>query len=274
MTVRKGPTMVRSDAPAASGSRLPKATNLIAVASGKGGVGKTWLSVTLCHALSRMGRKVLLFDADLGLANVDIQLGLMPQRDLGGVISGPLTLGQATTRYDEGRFDIIAGRSGSGNLAQLPSSKLAALGTDLVRLCDSYDSVVMDLGAGLDRTVRMLASRAGTCLVVTTPEPTSLTDAYAFVKVVLGADSEADVRVVVNTAETRGEGLKTYETLRKACQNFLQVAPRLAGVVRRDRKVADAIRAQIPLLTRAPTSDAGADVERIADSLIHGDDET
>jgi len=264
--------MVPSDAPAASGSKLAKAANLIAVASGKGGVGKTWLSVTLCHALSRMGRKVLLFDADLGLANVDIQLGLMPQRDLGGVLSGRLTLAQAKVRYDDGKFDIIAGRSGSGNLAQLPSNKLAGLGTDLVRMCAAYDTVVMDLGAGLDRTVRMLASRAGTCLVVTTPEPTSLTDAYAFVKVVIGADSDADVRVVVNTAETRGEGLKTYETLRKACQNFLHVAPPLAGIVRRDRKVADAIRAQIPLLTRAPSSDAGSDVERIADGLIHGDD--
>jgi flagellar biosynthesis protein FlhG len=264
--------MVPNDAPAASGAKLPKAANLIAVASGKGGVGKTWLSVTLCHALSRMGRKVLLFDADLCLANVDIQLGLMPQRDLGGVLSGRLTLAQAKVRYDDGKFDIIAGRSGSGNLAQLPSSKLASLGTDLVRLCASYDSVVMDLGAGLDRTVRMLAARAGVCLVVTTPEPTSLTDAYAFIKVVLGADSDADVRVVVNTAEGRGEGLRTYETLRKAANNFLHVSPPLAGVIRRDRKVAESIRAQIPLLTRAPTSDAGTDVERIADTLIHGDD--
>lgn len=270
MTVRKGPEMVPSGATATSGSKLPKAANLIAVASGKGGVGKTWFSVTLCHALARMRRKVLLFDADLGLANVDIQLGLMPQRDLGGVLSGRLTLAQAKVRYDDGKFDIIAGRSGSGNLAQLPSNKLAGLGSELVQLCGSYDTVVMDLGAGLDRTVRMLAARAGTCLVVTTPEPTSLTDAYAFVKVVLGADSAADVRVVVNTAETRGEGLKTYETLRKACQNFLHVTPPLAGVVRRDRKVADAIRAQVPLLTRAPTSDAGSDVERIADSLVHG----
>lgn len=271
MTTRKGPVMVPMDAPATSGGKLQKAANLIAVASGKGGVGKTWFSVTLCHALSRMGRKVLLFDADLGLANVDIQLGLMPQRDLGGVLSGRLTLAQAKVRYDDGKFDIIAGRSGSGNLAQLPTAKLAGLGNELVQLCTGYDTVVMDLGAGLDRTVRMLAARAGTCLVVTTPEPTSLTDAYAFVKVVLGADSKADVRIVVNTAETRGEGLKTYETLRKACQNFLRVTPPLAGVIRRDRKVSDSIRAQVPLLTRAPTSDAGSDVERIADGLIHGD---
>ena len=92
--------MVPNDAPAASGAKLPKAANLIAVASGNGGVGKTWLSVTLCHALSRMGRKVLLFDADLCLANVDIQLGLMPQRDLGDETSHFLvTLAQNTTRY-------------------------------------------------------------------------------------------------------------------------------------------------------------------------------
>ena len=265
--------MAPTDAPVASGAKLPKADNLIAVASGKGGVGKTWFSVTLCHALSRMQQKVMLFDADLGLANVDIQLGLMPQRDLGGVLSGRLTLAQAKVRYDDGGFDIIAGRSGSGNLAQLPSNRLAGLGTELVRLCAAYDGVIMDLGAGLDRTVRMLAGRAGTCLVVTTPEPTSLTDAYAFIKVVLGADSGADIRVIVNAAESRSEGLRTYETLRKACEGFLRMTPPLAGIVRRDRKVAEAIRNQIPLMTRSPGSDAATDVERIADELMRSREE-
>ena len=88
-----------------------------AVASGKGGVGKTWFAITLSHALANLGYKTLLFDGDLGLANVDIQLGLMPKHDLGTVISGKLPLNQATLAFDEGGFDIIAGRSGSGNLA-------------------------------------------------------------------------------------------------------------------------------------------------------------
>ena len=96
-----------------NGADRPVNDNIIAVASGKGGVGKTWFSITLSHAFALRSSRVLLFDADLGLANVDIQLGLMPQRDIGGVISGKLTMSQAKTRYEEGKFDVLAGHSGS-----------------------------------------------------------------------------------------------------------------------------------------------------------------
>ena len=247
--------------------KLAKSASIIAIASGKGGVGKTWFSVTLCHALAQLGRKVLLFDADLGLANVDIQLGLMPERDLSGVLAGRQTLNQAKVPYEDGGFDIIAGRSGSGNLAQLPANRLMAIGQDLIRLSQTYDAVVMDMGAGLDRTVRMLTARAGTILVVTSAEPTSITDAYAFIKVTSQADPNADIRVVVNSVDTKGEGQRTYETLRKACQNFLRVAPPLAGIVRRDRKVLEAIRHQTPIMMRSPGADAALDVAAIADRL-------
>ena len=107
----------------------PKGT--YAVASGKGGVGKTWFAITLSHALANLGRKTLLFDGDLGLANVDIQLGLMPKHDLGTVVSGKLPLNQATLSFDDGGFDIIAGRSGSGNLANISANRLHTLGEDL-----------------------------------------------------------------------------------------------------------------------------------------------
>jgi flagellar biosynthesis protein FlhG len=157
-----------------------KGRNLVAVASGKGGVGKTWFSITLAHALAKAGRKVLLFDGDLGLANVDIQLGLMPKTDLGSVVAGRLTLNQALVPFPEGGFDIIAGRSGSGTLANIPLSRLQLLGDDLVVLSGTYDKVVVDLGAGVEKTTRNFATQAGTILVVTTDEPTSLTDAYAF----------------------------------------------------------------------------------------------
>ena len=268
-----GAKTVASAAPRAGEGRpgsgkLEKGRSIIAVASGKGGVGKTWFSVTLCHALARIGQKTLLFDADLGLANVDIQLGLMPERDLAGVLQGRLTLSQAKVRYEDGKFDIIAGRSGSGSMSQLPAARLMTIGQDLVRMSANYDTVVMDLGAGLDRTVRMLTARAGTTLVITNAEPTSITDAYAFIKVTHQNDPEADIRVVVNSVDTKSEGLRTYETLRKACQNFLQFEPQLAGVIRRDRKVLDSIRQQTPILTRTPTADAAMDVEQIADHIL------
>ena len=255
------------DATTASG-KLEKGRNIIAVASGKGGVGKTWFSVTLAHAFARNNHRALLFDADLGLANVDIQLGLMPQRDIGGVISGRLSMDQAKIHYPDGNFDVLAGRSGSGSLAALPPARLATLGSDLVRLSQSYDRVIMDLGAGIDRTVRNLSNRAGTIIVVTSTEPTSLTDAYAFIKVSLQGNASADIRIVVNTCANHAEGRKTYDTLRKACESFLKYTPPLLGVIRRDPKVLESIRNQTPVLTRFPNCNAADDVGNILDNLL------
>jgi len=247
-----------------------RGANVVAVASGKGGVGKTWFSITLTHTLSRMGKKALLFDADLGLANVDIQLGFTPKNDLGAVLNGEVTLELAAERFDETGFDIIAGRSGSGTLAQLPSQRLSGLRNDLLELARGYDCVVMDMGAGVDRTVRTLSGPAGITLVVTTDEPTSLTDAYAFIKLTHATNPAADVRIVVNQAQTVKEGERTYETIRKACNNFLKFDPPLAGIIRRDAKVRDAIRNQTSLLIRSPSSDAANDVLAIAKRLPFG----
>ena len=138
---------------------------LVAIASGKGGVGKTWFAITLSHALARAGRRTLLFDGDLGLANVDIQLGLMPDRDLGAVLTGKLSMRHSVTKYPDGGFDILAGRSGSGNLASLPAPRLNRLLAELSSLSELYDHVIMDLGAGVDRTVQLLAGSARSCIL-------------------------------------------------------------------------------------------------------------
>ena len=148
--------------------------NVIAVASGKGGVGKTWFSITLAHALARAGCRTLLFDGDLGLANVDVQLGVTPRRDLASVIAGQATMNQAVSRYEDGGFDIVAGRSGSGNLASLPLSRLTGLRNELHELGQGYDWVVLDLGAGIERAVRSSsASRAAASSSRPTSRPRS-----------------------------------------------------------------------------------------------------
>lgn len=246
------------------------AKNMIAVASGKGGVGKTWFSITLAHALTTGGRKALLFDGDLGLANLDIQLGLMPRNDLGQVIAGRITLAQAVEPCEETGFDVIAGRSGSGNLANLAPSRLTMLADELTALARGYDHVVLDLGAGLERTVRQLALACGTCAVVVTDEPTALTDAYAFIKVMHQQVPDFDIRIVANMVNSTKEGEKTYNTLRKACEGFLKISPPLLGIVRRDGKVRDAIRAQTSVLTRYPNTEAADDVAAIAKTLLKG----
>ncbi len=247
-----------------------KGRNVVAVASGKGGVGKTWFAITLSHAMARAGKRVLLFDGDLGLANIDIQLGLMPKTDLGSVVAGRLTLNQALVPFPDGGFDIIAGRSGSGTLANIPLSRLQMLSDDLALLANGYDRVVVDLGAGVEKTVRQMAQNAGTVMVITTDEPTSLTDAYAFIKVTHMERPGTDMRVVVNMANSTREGERIYNTLLKACEGFLKISPPLAGVIRRDLKVRDAIRNQTPILTRSPNSEAASDVEAIVERLLKG----
>jgi flagellar biosynthesis protein FlhG len=192
----------------------PGRGRLIAVASGKGGVGKTWLSITLAHALARRGRRVLVFDGDLGLANVDIQLGLTPERDLGAVLAGRASLAESVLRCEDGGFDVLAGRSGSGALAGLDSAALDAVLTTLRQATETYELVLLDLGAGLERPVRRLAASADTLLVVATEEPTSLTDAYAVLKLHAADRSKrndpGDSRVIVNQAANRTAGERTY----------------------------------------------------------------
>lgn len=242
--------------------------NLIAIASGKGGVGKTWLSVTLAHLLARSGRSVLLFDGDIGLANVDVQLGLTPQRDLGGVLSGRYSLKDSITSYKDGGFDIIAGRSGSASLASMPMEKLTEIANSLRALQNDYDFVLIDLGAGIEQHVQYLASVASRCLVVLTDEPTSLTDAYAFIKIAQNSNPTPEIGIVVNQAATQKEGEATYQAISRACNNFLRISPQLMGIIRRDNKVKDSIRNQKSLLVKAPHSTAASDAALISIKLM------
>jgi flagellar biosynthesis protein FlhG len=254
-----------SIAPAAEAfpAPLPHKRNVIAVASGKGGVGKTWFSITLAHALTRAGRKVLLFDGDLGLANVDVQLGVTPRRDLASVVAGEAALAEVATPY-EGGFDIIAGRSGSGSLASIPPSRLMQLRGELQRFAQNYDWVVLDLGAGIERSVRLLTGQSRACLVLTTDEPTAITDAYAYIKVTALEHLADGIQIVVNMVSSQRDGERTYATLLRACREFLKVEPPLAGIIRRDDRVKDSIRRQTSLLTRHPNADAAHDVETVA----------
>ncbi|MGB0670424.1 MAG: MinD/ParA family protein [Rhodospirillales bacterium] len=252
---------------APSPSARLKGRNILAVASGKGGVGKTWFSITLAQALSKAGMKTLLFDGDLGLANLDIQLGLMPKHDLGSVIGGRISLDQAVQHFDEGGFDVVAGRSGSGGLSNLAPSRLGMLGEELSLLATGYDKVIIDLGAGVEKSVRQLTGQAASCVVLVTDEPTSLTDAYAFIKVTRMDRPGADIKIVVNMANSVKEGEKTFNTLKKACEGFLKFTPGLLGIVRRDTKVPDTIRHQAPILIRHPNAEAAQDVEKIAKEL-------
>lgn len=247
-------------------SREAASSRIITIASGKGGVGKTWVSTTLCYLFASQGKRVLLFDGDLGLANVDIQLGLIPETDLGQVLSGAIPLDKAITRFEAGQggFDIISGQSGSGTLASLKKETLMAMGRDLAKLSKSYDLTIMDLGAGVETSVMTLCQTSDQIIMVVTADPTSLTDAYAFIKMNHKRNPEMNLGILVNMVEDRHEGKRTFETLKKVCANFLGFVPDYLGSVRRDKHVVDAIRHQKPLMQRHPKSIAGEDMVEIS----------
>ncbi|MGG5812533.1 AAA family ATPase [Falsiroseomonas sp. CW058] len=243
---------------------------IIAIASGKGGVGKTWLAITLSQALAHRGRRVLLADGDFGLANVDVQLGLRPERDMLSVLAGRVPFGQAVIRHEAAGFDVLPGRSGSGTVGALSEEAVERVRVLLEDAARGWEVVVLDLGAGIDPATRRMAALADLLLVVTTSEPTSLTDAYAVLKLHDRDHPGGDARIVVNQARDDAAGRRTAATLQHACTTFLRRDVPLAGVLRRDERVAEAIGRQMPLLTRHPASPAAADVEALARRLMPG----
>jgi flagellar biosynthesis protein FlhG len=255
-----------------SAANHPDASNIIAIASGKGGVGKTWFAITLSHIIARSGRRVLLFDGDIGLANVDVQLGLTPPKDLGTVFAGKAQLKEAVMHYASGNFDIIAGRSGSTSLATIPQDRMEAVGAAVHQLAQHYDTVILDLGAGIEKNVQYLSSLASKCVVIVNDEPTSLTDAYSYIKLVCNKPNMPSVHIVINSAASQKEGDKTYEALNRACKSFLGFSPELLGVIRRDNKIREAIRAQKSLISIAPATTAASDVAAISLKLLQRDE--
>ena len=244
-------------------------TYKIAVASGKGGVGKTAIAIALAHCFADLGRKTLLFDADLGLANIDIQLGIMPQHHLAEAIRGQCRLKDCVVRAPQGAFDTIVGKSGSASFADLAQPSLQKLVEDLLLLARDYQTLIVDLGAGIDRTVRWLTVASDETLLVVNDEPTSLTDAYALVKIILRRQPEARLSVVVNMAETERRAEQAFESLQRTCRNFLNYDLRLKGIVRRDLNLVQAIRNREPLLTFAPHAPAAEDLAKLARTFPH-----
>jgi flagellar biosynthesis protein FlhG len=226
---------------AAAVPRLPA----LAVTGGKGGVGKTSIAVNLSLLLKRLGLKPCLVDFDLGLANADVLLGVAPTATLAEVILGGAPL-ESAIMTAPGELPFVPAASGREELTRLGQAQLQQLFAALGRIAAGYDLLVIDTAAGIGREVMAALRAAKVVLVVVTPEPTSLADAYALIKVLETSEPGRDIRVVINQANNQSDGMETFNRLRKVANSFLQRDLALAGVLPRDRAVGDAVRARRP----------------------------
>jgi len=244
-------------------------SRVIAVASGKGGVGKTNVAVNLGLALARRNLRVALLDADLGTANADIVLGLQPRYHLHHVITGQKKLSEIIVEAPFG-LKVIPGASGLPELADLPQHQRETLLHHLLVLDGVVDLLLIDTGAGVDNRVIQFIHAAGEVLVVTTPEPTAITDAYALIKILHGSHVPVTIRVVVNSVRNRAEGEAAGRKLAAVAHQFLGRDIEILGILPYDDMVPRAVSTQTPLLLGFPRSPAAQAITQLSEQLWTG----
>lgn len=237
----------------------------VAITSGKGGVGKTNISVNLALSLSRKGHRVCLFDADLGLANINILLGLEPELTLVDVVKGGHTFSDIMLEYEG--VTILPGSSGVEELADLSPSDREKLLQSFASLGE-HDFILFDTSAGVSRDVVSFCLASSEVLLVITPEPTSLTDAYALLKILLLNGFSGQTRVVLNQCETIETAQTVYRKFKAAVSKHLNTEVSALGVIFEDAKVTSAVKEQKALLSMFPDSKAAKCIEKLADRLL------
>ena len=250
--------------PVAAGS----APRPVAVVSGKGGVGKTHVVVSLAVAAAARGARVLVVDGDLGLATVDVLLGLVPERSVADVLSGESTIAGAVVEGPAG-IHVLPAASGRSELASLGGHRLTRLVAALWQAAREYDLVLLDAGAGIGPSVIGLSAACTRGLLITTPEPTSLADAYATRKVLRHYAPALSLGLVVNKADGELDAHRTHVHLDRLSQRFLQAPLPFAGFLPRDPKVLAATLRQQPVPLAFPQAPFVRRLLPIADALLH-----
>jgi flagellar biosynthesis protein FlhG len=255
----------QSTAPRAarSGSRL----RVIAVTSGKGGVGKTNLTANLAVLAGRAGKRVLIIDADLGLSNVEIVFGLRPHRHVGMLLDGSRTMEEVLVQGPPG-VRILPGSSGIQSLTTLDETQKLRLCASLDRVEDLFDLVLVDSGAGIGDNVLFFVGAAQEALLVVSPEPTSLVDAYAVVKVLSQQAGVQHFSVVVNPVVDELQAREIFPKLSAVTSRFLSAHVRHLGYIPRDENLHRAIMAQRPVVESFPLSPASRALNNISEKLF------
>lgn len=250
--------------------QLPESTlfnsRVLAITSGKGGVGKTNVVAGLAMALAQMGERVVLLDADFGLANIDILLDLNPQYTLEHVLKGEKMLEEIMVEGPLG-IRVIPASSGIQELTRLDASAELRLIQGLQRISETTEWLLIDTAAGIHDSVIKLLLAAQEVLVVTTPEPTSLVDAYAIVKVVHQRDSGKTLWLLVNNAHSELEAAETIEQLQSAAHRFLGKELHALGVIPHDPHLIQAVREQRGVFLRYPDSPSSLALQQISEQL-------
>ncbi|HHL39404.1 MAG TPA: MinD/ParA family protein [Deltaproteobacteria bacterium] len=239
---------------------------VLSVTSGKGGVGKTNSVANLAVAFSKMGKRVLLLDADLGLGNVDVLLGLAPKYNIGHLLRGERTLDDVLVTGPAGVL-ILPAASGIQELTHLGAEQRLALFSHIENLERRIDIMIIDTGAGISNNVLFFNTAAQDIIVVATHEPTSITDAYALMKVLSKNHGEKNFRLLVNAVKTRRQALEVYRKISLAAERFLDISVDYLGCVLYDENVARAVVRQKTVIEAFPRSQASRCYEEVARTL-------
>lgn len=245
-------------------------SKLLAIASGKGGVGKTSLTLNMAASAAKQGKRVLVFDGDFGLANVDVQLGVTPEHDLADVLAGQCALKNAIFKAelaDNVKFDIIAGRSGADNLPFMTQLEQRGVLHDLQELALDYDVIFLDVPAGLDTTVLGLCSAADDIWIVTTPDPSSITDSYALLKLLAQRENRKDAKFILNQITSGPEGTATAKKLQLAAKSFLGLDAEIIAQVPAENTYRNAVKTQKLAVQIAPHGKVAEVLERLVKTL-------
>jgi len=237
----------------------------IVITSGKGGVGKTSLSVSLAIAIAGDGKSVTLFDADLGLANINVLLGIIPKYNLYHVIKGKKKLKDIIIEVPEG-IKIIAGASGFQQLANLEVKQREEFISSIAELSND-DFLIVDTGAGISQNVLSFVMAADEVIVVTTPEPTAITDAYGIIKAIASQSNEKLIKLIVNRAQSVAEGKRVAQRVINIAGQFLNVKVEELGFVYEDIYVPKSVRNQKPFIVSYPACKASGCIKVIADRI-------
>lgn len=253
----------------------PKA-RVITVTSGKGGVGKTSISINLAIQLSRLGKRVVVFDADFGLANIEVMLGVRPQYNLADMMFRGKDLTDIITQGEEG-ISFISGGSGIQELASMNREQVMFLTSRLMTLDKDADVIIVDTGAGISDSVLEFVLASTEVLLVATPEPTSITDAYALLKA-LNRKSEfvkedTSIKMISNRVKNDAEGQNLFEKMSVVSDKFLNIPITYLGSVPMDEQISKAVMRQKPVSVISPDAPSAKAIKQIAERLLELDSE-